>query len=136
MARGNPTRDVERSFGLKPLAFAKACLTQARRSATEADDEYTRAASASLVIEAVIAAGDAACALTLGRVWKGAHTQAHTLLSQIAGSGRAENAHRRVVSAKSRVQYLGEPVTAARLDVYIRQAEIVLEFAEALQRRD
>jgi hypothetical protein len=130
--RARDTRDVDKAYGRKRLAAARAFMEQATRSAAEAADEYERAAAASSAILAAIAAADAACAQRLGQVWKGEHAQAHDLLRRIAGGEQVASALQRVVSQKTQIQYLGESLTEARLTAALRQAQAVLDFAERI----
>lgn len=108
--------------------------SRARTTAETATNEYERAAAASSAVLAAIAAGDAACTQRIGQVWKGEHTQAHTLLRAVSGAEQAASALQKVVSLKAQVQYLGESLTDARLTAALRQAEAVLDLAEQVHR--
>lgn len=130
--RGRDTRDVDKAYGRKRLASARAFMEQARKTAENATNEYERAAAASSAILSAIAAGDAACAQRIGQVWKGEHSQAHTLLREVSGAEHAATALQKVVSLKAQVQYLGESLNDARLTAALRQAEAVLDLAEQL----
>lgn len=134
MARGSETRDVELAFAERRLHAAHAYLRQARLSADAATDEYERASAVSSAVLAAIAAADAACALKLRQVWKGDHSQAHTLLRQVVGAGDAANALQRLVSQKAAVQCLAESVTTSKLAASLKQAQTVVDFAERLYR--
>ncbi|HYO18098.1 MAG TPA: hypothetical protein VES02_05455 [Dermatophilaceae bacterium] len=134
MARGSETRDVDLAFGEKRLHAAHAYVKQARLSAEAATDSYERASAVSSAVLAAIAAADATCALKLRQVSKGDHAQAHTLLRQVVGAGDAANGLQRLVSQKASVQYLAESVTASKLEAALRQAQIVVDFADRLYR--
>lgn len=134
MARRDNTRDVDLAFGVKRLHAAHAYLKQARLSAQAATDEYERASAVSSAVLAAIAAADSVCALRTRMVWKGDHSQAHSLLRQVTDSGDAANALQRVVSHKTAVQYLAGSVTPAKLDSALRQAQVVVAFAVQLYR--
>jgi len=133
MAKRTSTRDVEKAYGRTRLRAAHAFLEQAEATQESSTDDYQRAAAASSAILAAIAAVDAACALRLGQVWKGEHTQAHTLLLTIKNSEKAATALQRVVSRKSEIQYMAEAVSEAKLLAAIRQAETVVGFADEIQ---
>lgn len=130
MARGADIRDVEKDFGRQRLAAARAFMGQARQTEESAANEYERAAALSSAILAAIAAADAVCTLRLGQVWKGEHTQVHTLLRQVKGADQAANALRRVVGQKTQVQYQAKSVSPAMLTSSLRQAQIVIDYAE------
>lgn len=70
----------------------------------------------------------------LRQVWRGDHSQAHTLLRQVVGAGDAANALQRVVRHKAAVQYLAESVTASTLEAALRQAQTVVDFADHIHR--
>jgi hypothetical protein len=131
--RGRDTRDVDKAYGRKRLANARAFMTQAKTSAETARDEFDRAAAASSAILAAIAAADAACAQRLTLVWKGDHGQAHTLLRSVAGGEAAASALQNVVGQKAALQYGGESLTEPKLTAIVRRAQTVLDFAEDLQ---
>jgi hypothetical protein len=130
MARKTETRDVEPAFGRKRLEAARAFLQQARQTEAAANSEYERAAAMSSAILGAIAAADAVCALKLGQVWKGEHSQAHSFLRKVNGAEKAASALQRVVRGKANVQYMAESVTASKLTAALRQADTVVEFAE------
>jgi hypothetical protein len=134
MPRGSDTRDVDRAYGEKRLRAANSFLKQARLSADAATDSYDRASAVSSAVLAAIAGADAGCALRLGQVWKGDHSQAHTLLRQVVGAGEAAKALQRLVSQKTDVQYLAQSVTQTKLDTALRQARVVVDFADRLNR--
>jgi len=120
------------SLGEKRLRAAHAYLKQARLSSDAATDSYDLASAVSSAVLAAIAAADAACALKVRQVWKGDHAHAHTLLRQVVGAGDAANALQRLVSQKAAVQYLAESVTASKLEAALRQAQVVVDFADRL----
>lgn len=132
MARGAETRDVERSFGRQRLADAHAFLRQARHTAEHIADQSDRAAAVSSAVLAAIAGADAACALRLGVVWKGDHSQAHTLLRRVAGAADAANALQRVVALKTQAQYLSDTITETKMRTALRHAETVSAYADAV----
>lgn len=134
MARGSDTRDVDLAFGEKRLNAAHAYLRQARLSSEEATDSYDRASAVSSAVLAAIAGADAVCALRLRQVWKGDHTQAHTLLRKVSGAGDAANALQRVVSQKAAVQYLAESVTPTKVQTALRQPQAVVDFGDRIYR--
>ena len=134
MARGNDSRDVDLAFGQKRLRAAHAYLEQARLTARDAGDEFERATAVSSAVLAAIAAADSICALRMRTAWKGDHAQAHNLLRQVAGGREAATALQRVVGHKTAVQYLAQAVTAARMETALRQAQVVMDFADQLYR--
>lgn len=106
-------------------------------TAGETGDEEYASAAAALAVLAGIAASDAACCAALGRRSRGQdHQQATRLIEQVEPGGtQAANALRRLLSLKDEAHYGFFDVGGQDLKASIRQAERLVDFAEAAIRR-
>jgi hypothetical protein len=103
----------------------------AKLSAGEADTDYASVAAA-LAVLAGIAASDAACCKALGRRARGQdHHEAEDLLRQIKpGGDKAAGALKRLVDMKDDAHYGFFDVSGKDLQSAIRQANVLIRFAE------
>jgi hypothetical protein len=112
-------------------------LDVARLAAGEAGDLEYASTAAALAVLAGITAADAACCAALGRRSRGQdHQQATKLIEQVEPGGpQAANALRRLLSLKDEAHYGFFDVGGRDLQVAIRQAEALVDFAAAVVRR-
>jgi hypothetical protein len=135
---GSPrTSPCDRRDGELRLAQAKKFLEQADVVAVERESPAAADGAASLAILAGIAASDAGCCTALGRRSRSQnHLDATGLLVEIEPGGKsAANALRRLLSIKDKANYEIASVSGSELDRAIRQARLLIEFAEEVMRR-
>jgi hypothetical protein len=108
----------------------------AQLTADETDTDYVSVAAA-LAVLAGIAASDAACCKALGRRSRGHnHHEAEDLLRQVEPGGKtAATKLRRLINLKDEAQYGFFGVSGQDLQTAIRQANSLVDFAEAVLDR-
>lgn len=125
-------------------AHARTCLGHARKFlevaelvADDADELDYTSASAALAVLAGIAASDAACCSALGRRSRAQdHRQAEVLVAQIEPDGaKAASALRRLLNLKDEAHYGLFDVGGQHLRAALRQASVLVKFADAVMRR-
>src|SRR6478672_3628052 len=89
MAREDKARTADRAFADTRLGDARAFLQQADISIELVEGPRRGATAVSSAVLAGVAAADAACAMSLGRISVGAHEHAVKLLSTVSGASRA-----------------------------------------------
>ena len=138
MTRKPPGRKqaCDRSDAQGRLQQAKWFLDAARLFHGEDTPAAASVASTNAVM-AAIAASDAACCAALNYRPRGDdHLEAVRHLASISPGGRAaSNALKRALDSKSQSQYGLVSVSASGRDGVIRQAERLIEFAEAVLAR-
>ena len=119
-------------------AHARKFLEAAQLVATEERDiPESASVAASLAVLAGIAASDAACCAALGRRSRSQdHHDADALLGDIAPTGsEAANQLRRLLNLKDTAQYGFIHVSGGDLRGVLRQAQVLVDFAEQVLRR-
>lgn len=140
MARSGRTQACSAAEARRRLEHARKFLDVARLVADETDDagdlEFA-SASAALAVLAGIAASDAACCKALGRRARGQdHREAGILVAQIEPAGReAAQTLQRILELKDEAHYGFVDVGGQHLRSVLRQANVLVEFAEDVLRR-
>lgn len=135
MARTDKERTVDRNFAVARLGAARAFLQQAEMSLDYVDGVYKFTTVVSSAILAGIAASDAACGFTLGRISQGEHVRASMLLKQIIDGSPAATKFTRLVAQKTPTQYLSSSPNERSAQVAIAHATFLIEFAESHERQ-
>lgn len=135
MAKEDKTRVVDRAYADIRLNDARAFLQQAEISLQLVEGPRRDATVVSSAVLAGIAASDAVCAMVLGMVSVGAHTQAVRLLSRVSGSVKAVNDLSRLTAIKTAAQYTGKSMSERQTADAVARARRLLEFAESQRRR-
>jgi hypothetical protein len=119
------------------LRNARKFVEAAELVADEGDDVEYASQAASLAVLAGIAASDAACCKALGRRARGQdHREVAALLARVEPGGRqAAMSLSRLLSLKDDAQYGLFDVCGQDLRSALRQATVLLEFAEEIVRR-
>lgn len=120
------------------LEHARKFLEVAELVADEGWDMEYSSAAAALAVLAGIAASDAACCAALGRRPRGQdHRQAIGLVEQVTpGGAQAANDLRRLLSLKDEAHYGLFDVSGQHLQLALRQAKALVDFAaQAIRRR-
>jgi hypothetical protein len=134
MAREDKTRTADRAFAETRLSDARAYLQQADISLELVEGPRRAATAVSSAVLAGVAAADATCVITLGRVSVGAHDQAVKLLSTVAGASRAVADLSKLMAIKTAAQYAGDSISERQARDAMTRARRLLEFAEAQRR--
>jgi hypothetical protein len=102
-----------------------------------ADDPDYSSVSAALAVLAGIAASDAACCKALGRRPRGQdHREAGALVAQIVPNGpEAAKSLQRILDLKDEAHYGFFDVGGTQLRAALRQAQTLVDFADAVVRR-
>ncbi len=140
MSRGRGrarTQACSKEHARNRLGHARKFLEVAEMTAGEAGDVEYASTAAALAVLAGIAASDAACCAALGRRSRGQdHQQASKLVEQVEPGGpKATKALRRLLSLKDEAQYGFFDVGGRDLQMAIRQAKTLVDFAAAVVRR-
>jgi hypothetical protein len=119
------------------LRHSQRFIDVAKLVADEGNDIEYASPSASLAVLAGIAASDAACCRALGRRSRAQdHRAATKLVEQITPGGRqAAAALNRLLNLKDEAQYGMFDVSAKDLKSALRQAALLVQFAEKTLRR-
>lgn len=119
------------------LAHARKFLDVAELVAGDVNDVDYASASAALAVLAGIAASDAACCKALGRRPRGQdHREAATLVEGVEPDGRqAAAALRRLLNLKDEAHYGFFDVGGQHLRAALRQARVLVDFADTVVRR-
>jgi hypothetical protein len=119
------------------LRHAQKFIEVAELVAHEGDEVEYASPAAALAVLAGIAASDAACCKALGRRSRAQdHRAATTLVEQVTPGGRrAAQALNRLMSLKDEAQYGLFDVGGQDLRSALRQASVLIQFAEATLRR-
>lgn len=108
MTRTGPSRRVDKDYGSRRLAIARAYLKAAQDEATLADATSVGNPIASQVVTAAIAYADAITAVRLGQVNQRDHEGIHKLLRDALGNALPDaqaKRLRRIVASKDVAQY-------------------------------
>ncbi|TAJ41018.1 MAG: hypothetical protein EPO55_07140 [Reyranella sp.] len=108
MTRTGPSKPVDKDYGNRRLAIAKAYLKAAQDEATLADATSLGNPIASQIVKAAIAYADAITAMRLGQVNQRDHEGIHKLLRDALGNAlpvAQARRLRRIVDSKDTVQY-------------------------------
>lgn len=126
-----------RSEATVRLNQARKFLDVAELVAVESELPSSASVSASLAVLAGIAAADAACYLALGRRSRGqAHAEASRLVERIEPGGKkAAQAFRRLIDLKDTAHYGIITVTPSKLEVALRDARNLVDFARDVANR-
>ena len=92
------------------------------------------ASAATQLVNAAIAAADAACAFSLGKANARDHSNAPSLLRKISGGEAAANALSRLLARKSEIAYTSKSVSPTTYKQMEKQTFIVMEFARTCLR--
>jgi len=134
---GGRTQQCSEAQARLRLEHARKFLDVAELVAGDANDVDYASASAALAVLAGIAASDAACCKALGRRSRAQdHRQAQDLLGQVApGGANAAGALRRLLDLKDEAHYGFFHVGGQHLRAALRQAQTLVDFADAVLRR-
>lgn len=134
MARQGKTQLVDKEFVAARLGAAKTYLRQAEFTLDFDDDPHRFRVAASSAILGAIAASDAATGHALGKVSRGSHDEAVSLLRQIVGGKSAATKLGRMIADKTEVQYLVKTINERRAHDSVASAKWLLNFAEQILR--
>lgn len=132
------TSPCDRADAQNRLAQARKFLEVARLVAGERGDEGYGSVAGSLAVLAGIAAADASTCAALGvRSRSRDHRDAVAVVERIAGkeAAHAAQALRRLIDIKDTAQYGVMHLSAAQVKTAVRQAQTLIDFAEAVIRR-
>jgi hypothetical protein len=134
--RAGRAQPCDHANALTRLDNAEKSLEVAELVSAEHELPASRSVAAALAILSGIASADAACCAALGRRSRGDdHRQAAALLLQIVGGKHAAAALTDLLNLRDTAQYGLIPTTKRELDITLRRASALLEFARQAVRR-